>query len=72
MASVEDFQAAFGRVNEATNGIAAKLTELRDQLSNSGLSSEQEAEVLSQLDTLASQLTSMAQDPENPVPEPTE
>ena len=72
MASVEDFQAAFGRVNEATNGIATKLTELRDQLSNSGLSSEQEAEVLSQLDTLASQLTSMAQDPENPVPEPTE
>jgi len=72
MASVEDFTVAFSRVNEATNGIAAKLTELRDQVANSGLSSEQEADVLSQLDTLASQLTAMAQDPENPVPESTE
>jgi len=69
MATLEQFEAALARIDTATTNIANQLTELRDQIAGAGLPAEQEATVLTRLTSLATQLESMAQTPENPTPE---
>lgn len=69
MATLQEFEAALQRIDTATTNIATQLTELRDQIAGAGLPAEQEATVLSRLTSLATQLESMAQTPENPTPE---
>ena len=70
MGALEDFEAVLGRIDTATNDVAADLRKLRDDLANAGLSVEQEAAVLGKLDAAATALEAVAADPADPVPTP--
>lgn len=69
MAKQEQFEAVLGRIDTATNKIAEQLRALKDQIANQGLPSEIEDQVLSRLETSATQLEAVGASPENPVPE---
>lgn len=74
MATIEQFESALSRIDAATTNIANQLRDLKDQIANQGLSAEVEANVLSRLETAASQLEQVGQSVENPTPDvpPTE
>jgi chromosome segregation ATPase len=73
MADLAQFEAALSRIDTATTNIANQLRDLKDQIANQGLSAEVEAQVLTRLETAASQLEQVGTSVENPVPtEPTE
>lgn len=69
MAKQEQFDAVITRIDAATTAIADQLRDLKEQLTNAGLSAEVEAAVLARLETSATQLEAVGKDPENPVPE---
>lgn len=68
MATQAEFQAAFDRINAATNQVATLLNNLRDQVSELGLDATVEAQLLSQLQGAAGALEAMAVTPTDPVP----
>jgi ABC-type transporter Mla subunit MlaD len=70
MATLEQFESALNRIDTATTGIADQLRDLKEQLTNAGLSADVEAQVLSRLETAATQLEAVGTSVENPVPEP--
>lgn len=69
MATQEQFESALTRIDAATTAIADQLRDLRDQITNAGLSAEVEASVLARLETAATQLEAVGQSVENPTPE---
>lgn len=73
MATLAQFETALTRIDTATTAIAQQLRDLKDQVTNAGLSADVEAQVLSRLETAATQLEAVGQSVENPVPpvEPT-
>ena len=71
MATIEQFESALNRIDTATTSIANQLRDLKDQISNQGLSADVEANVLARLETAATQLEAVGKSVENPVPEPT-
>jgi len=70
-ATIEQFEAALQRIDTATTGIAEQIRDLQDQITDAGLSAEQETNVLGRLDTIASSLENMGKDVNNPTPEET-
>lgn len=70
MATLEAFETALSRIDTATTNIAEQLRELKEQVTNAGLSAEVEAQVLSRLETAATQLEAVGASVENPVPDP--
>lgn len=70
MASQDEFNAVLGRIDTATNEIAADISGLRDQIAGLGLPSTVEADILAQLDAAASRLEGIGADNANPVPDP--
>lgn len=68
MVTLAQFQTALTRIDTATTAIAQQLRDLRDQIAGGGLSAEVEAQVLTQLETSATQLEAVGQSVENPVP----
>lgn len=65
----EQFNAVLQRIDDATNGIAEQLRDLKGQIQGSGLSSEKEAEILGKLESAAGKLEGIGANPENPTPE---
>lgn len=59
MATLEQFQTALADINDATNNIAADIERLAGQISG-GMTADQEAEVLSQLQGAAERLRAVA------------
>ena len=70
MASEQDVQALVARLDTATNSVAATLQTLRDQIADGGLTKEQEAAAIANLDGAIARLEALGADPNNPVPEP--
>jgi hypothetical protein len=72
MANQQQFSEVLGRIDTATTAAATVLNDIRARIaqleSNAGISAEEEASVLSKLDTVAKSLEQMAKNPENPVP----
>lgn len=72
MATLAEFQTALSRIDTATTTAAAVLKEVRDRVAeletSAGISADDEASVLTQLDQVAAALEQMAQTPEEPVP----
>ncbi len=68
MASKEQFEAAFARVDTATSGIAKVIRDLIAKIQGGGMTAEEEAAILAKLDQSATALEGMAVDPTNPVP----
>jgi len=58
------YEEEFGRINDATNALAAKVEELRNRID----SDDPQVEAI--LNDLESRLRGIAADPENPVPDP--
>lgn len=69
MASLEQFEQALSRIDQATSTIAERITELENEIKNLGLTSDQEEQLLARTEGLASALEAMGKSPENPVPE---
>ena len=69
-ASIEQFESALARIDTATTNIAVQLRDLKDQIANQGLSADVESQVLSRLETAATQLEAVGTSVENPVPNP--
>lgn len=70
MATLQEFETALLRIDNATTNIAEQLRDLKEQVTNAGLSAENEAQVLSRLETAATQLEAVGASVENPVPDP--
>lgn len=84
MATVQQFQAALSKIDEATTkagtaltAIAARITALEEAVKAQGLTEEQESTILAQtegvgesLTTIADALTEVGKTPETPVPNP--
>lgn len=82
MATQDQFTQTLNKINEATNRIeqaldqtAVKIQQLKDQISNMGLSAEQETTLLTSLESVSTVITAqadkagqIASDPNNPVP----
>jgi hypothetical protein len=68
MASTEEFQVAFQRIDTATTGIAAELKKIPQQYANQGLSAEAEDRLLQQMNDAATRLEGIASSPSDPVP----
>jgi hypothetical protein len=68
MATLAEFQAGFQRMDQATSQIAARLKRLSDQISAGGMTPDEEAQAVAQLNAAASALEAMGKEPENPVP----
>lgn len=58
-----------GRIDAATNAVAAEVVRLRDQI-GTGMTQEQVDAVKTQMTTVAERLEGIAHDPNNPVPTP--
>lgn len=63
----DEFAAQLKRIDDATNAVAARLDKLSEQLKN-GLSAEEAAQVVAQLQADADRLEVLGKDPANPVP----
>lgn len=70
MATLEQFTAAFARIDTATTAIADRIKKLEDSIKNMGLTAAQEDTLLGQLSGLADSLDAMGKEPTNPVPVP--
>lgn len=68
MAKQEDFDAVLGRIDTATNKIAADLIALRDQIKGAGLPEALENSILASLTEKAARLEAIGADPTEPVP----
>lgn len=66
MATLAEFQAAFAEINETTNNIAADIERLAGQIGN-GMTEDEEATALSELQGIAARLRTIA----DTTPEPT-
>lgn len=60
MATLAEFQAAFAAINETTNNIAADIERLAGQIGGGGMSEADEATALSELQTIADRLRTIA------------
>lgn len=60
MATLAEFQAAFAEINETTNNIAADIERLAGQIGTGGMSEADESAALSELQTIASRLRTIA------------
>lgn len=60
MATLAEFQAAFAEINETTNNIAADIERLAGQIGTGGMSEADEATALSELQTIAARLRTIA------------
>lgn len=69
MATQQEFQAGFAKIDTATNALAARIEALVASL-KSGLTPAEEAAALAQLEALVPVLEGMANDPGTPVPVP--
>lgn len=69
MATIEQFEAALGRIDAATTRIAGDIRDLKDQIANQGLPGDVEATVLAALEAKATALEAIGKDVENPVPD---
>jgi cell division septum initiation protein DivIVA len=69
-ATIEQFESALNRIDTATTNIAQQLRDLKDQIANQGLPAELETQVLTRLETSATQLEAVGTSVENPVPNP--
>jgi DNA repair ATPase RecN len=67
-ATIEQFVSALDRIDTATTNIAQQLRDLKDQIANQGLPADLEDQVLSRLETSATQLEAVGTSVENPVP----
>lgn len=73
MATEQDFLTSLGRIDAATDNIAADLRALADQIAGGGLSSTIEGSVLAKLNDAATKLEAVAATTPDgePTPEPT-
>jgi hypothetical protein len=69
LATQQQMQDAIARLNTATTAVADRLRRLAEQIENGGMTGEQENAAVAELNTLADSLTSMGQDPADPVPQ---
>jgi septal ring factor EnvC (AmiA/AmiB activator) len=69
-ATIEQFESALNRIDTATTNIAQQLRDLKEQIANQGLPAELEQQVLTRLETSATQLEAVGTSVENPVPNP--
>jgi len=60
MVTKQDFDAAFAQINEATNNIADDITRLTNQLGAGGLSPDEQAAALTELQGVADKLKQIA------------
>lgn len=65
----KDFEALRVALDEATNGVALKIDELRSGITNS-MTDQQVADLKAGFGEIAEKLTALASDPEDPVPTP--
>jgi uncharacterized coiled-coil DUF342 family protein len=68
MATKADFDTLRNDLKTATDNVAARIGRLEELIRNSGLTGEEENQVLSELASLKASLEQMGQDPNNPVP----
>lgn len=70
MATEEQFLALIQRIDTATDGVAAELRALKDEIKNSGMSKEKEDSVLNKLESTATKLEAVGkEDPEESQPD---
>lgn len=67
MSVADDLKADIAALNDATNLVAANITNLAAKIKNS-MSDEEVADIRAQLAAEASRLSTLAVDPTNPVP----
>jgi hypothetical protein len=67
MAIGQDIEAIVGRIDKATDDIAAELRDIKGQLSG-GLGATEAAALQGRLDAAATKLEGIGKDPSNPVP----
>lgn len=73
MAKEEQYDAAFARIDEATNKVADELRELKEEIAGQGLPGDVEDRILAKLEEKATKLESIGTTPEpepQPQPEP--
>ena len=70
MATVEQFETAFGELRDATTKVANRIDKLLEQLNSGGLSEDEENKVLADLQSATDALRAMGEDVENPNPNP--
>lgn len=69
MALADDLKAGLKKLDEETTAIAALITKLGSSVKNS-MTDQEVADIQTGLSTLSDRLTSLAADPNNPVPPP--
>lgn len=68
MATAQDFKTLVSEINTETDRVAAKIQEIMDKVSSSGLSGAEEAEILGDLTGVRDRLATIGKDPANPIP----
>ena len=68
MATLQNFKDLLAAINVETNRLAAKIQELIDKVTTSGLSGPEEAEILADLQAVKDRLSTVGADPSNPIP----
>lgn len=68
MAVLQEVKDVLGRIDKATNDVAAKLDKLADQIAKGGLTAAEEDGVVTELRATADRLETLGKDPANPVP----
>lgn len=71
MSKYTEISELLSAMDAATNEIASDIDALREQVAG-GLTPEQATDVTAKLDAMKSRLVALGQDPEDPVPAPTE
>lgn len=70
MATAAEFTAGFARIDAATTAIATLIRDLIAKQQAGGMTAEEEADVFTQFEAVATSLEAMAATPTNPVPIP--
>lgn len=70
MPTIQEFNAVMKAIDDETNRIAAKVTDLLQQVASGGLTATEEAALLETAQAELAKLQGIAADPTNPVPTP--
>lgn len=68
MATAQDFRTLLTGINTETDRIAAKIQEIMDKVSSSGLSGAEEQEILGDLTAVRDRLSTIGKDAAEPIP----
>jgi len=72
MATKGDFDSIVGKLNTATNAVAARIQKYIDKVSAGGITAADEDKAIADLQAAADTLTAMGADPADPIPAPVE